>query len=94
MNVTEPNKDDFIQPLSVKDILYELEISRDDYYRALSMSKDEYLELRLKRKPNSCFVNNYFDVGLKALQENMDRQPVFNEYEAVTYTYMSTFFKN
>ena len=83
--MTEPSKDDFTQPLSVKDIIDELEIYRDDYYRAWSMSKDEDLELRLKRKPNSCFVNNYFDLGLKVLQENMEIQHVFNVYEAVTY---------
>ena len=41
--------------------------------------------LDLKRQANSCFFNNYFDVGLKALQANMDMQPVFNEYKAVTY---------
>ena len=39
----------------------------------------------MKRQPNSCFVNNYFDVGLKAWQTNMDIQLVFNEYKAVTY---------
>ena len=30
-------------------------------------------------------VNNYSDVGLKALNENMDKQPVFNEYKVATY---------
>ena len=39
----------------------------------------------MKRQPNSCFVNNYFDVGLKAWQTNMDIRLVFNEYKAVTY---------
>ena len=53
----------------------------------MPISKDEDLELHLKRQPNSCFVNNYFDVGLKAWQANMDIQPVFNEYKAVTYMY-------
>ena len=62
----DPTKENFTQPLSVKEILDELEISKDDYYRDLSISKDEYLELHLKREPNSCFVNNYFDVDLKA----------------------------
>ena len=51
--------------MSVKEILDELEIPRDDYYRALSISKDEDVELHLTIKSNSCFVNNYFDVGLK-----------------------------
>ena len=59
-------KDNFTQPLSMKDILDELEISKNRYYRTLSISTDENLELYLKRQPNSCFVNNYFDVSLKA----------------------------
>ena len=83
VNVIDPAKDNFTQQLSVKEILDELEISKDDYCRALSISKD--LEMHLRRGPNFCFVNNYFDVGLKAWQANMDIQPVFNEYKAVTY---------
>ena len=79
----DPTKDTFTQPLSVKEILDKLEISKDDYYRALTISKDEDLELHLKREPTSCFVNNYFDVGLKDWQVNMDIQPVFNEYKTV-----------
>ena len=75
----DPTKNNFTQPLGVKEILDEIEISKDDYYRVFSISKDEDLELYLKREPNSCFV------GLKAWQKNMDIQPVFNEYKAVTY---------
>ena len=48
-----------------KELLEKLEISKDDYYRAFSTTKDEDLELHLKREANSCFVINYFDVGLK-----------------------------
>ena len=92
VNVIDLTKDNFTQPLSIKEILDELEISSDDCYRALSISKDEDLELHLKRQPNSCFVNNYFDVGLKAWQTNMGIQPVFNEYKAVKY--VSIFLKN
>ena len=55
------------------------------YYKALPISKDEDLELHLKSQPNSCFVNNYFDVGLKTLQASIDIQPIFNEYKPVTY---------
>ena len=83
VNLIDPTKDNFTQSLRIKEILDELEISSDDYYRALSISKDEDLELHLKMKPNSCFVNNYFDVGLKAWQANIDIQPVFIECEAV-----------
>ena len=39
----------------------------------------------MKREPNSCFVNIYFDVGLKAWLAIMDIQPTFNEYKVVTY---------
>ena len=79
----DPTKDNFTQPLSIQEILDELGISKDDYYKALSRSKDKNLELYLKRQANSCFVNNYF--GLKAWQANMDIQPVFKEYKAVTF---------
>ena len=51
VNVIYPTKDNFTTPLSVKKVLHELEVSRDDYYRALSISKDEDLKLNLKRKP-------------------------------------------
>ena len=85
VNVIEQTIDNFTEPLNIKEILDELEISKDDYYRALSIPKDENLELHLKRKPTSCFVNNYFHIGLKAWQANMEIQPVFSKYEAVTY---------
>ena len=63
----DKTKDNFTQTLSVKEIVEELEISKDDYYRTLSISKDEDLELHLKKEPNSCFINNYFDVSLKTI---------------------------
>ena len=65
VNVIDPTKDNFTQPLSVKEILDELQVSKDDYYRALPISKDGDSELHLKRKPNSCFGNNYFDAAVK-----------------------------
>ena len=68
---------------STKEVIDQLEISKYDYYRALSISKDKDLELRLKT--NFCFVNSYFDIDLKAWQANMDIQLVFNEYKTVTY---------
>ena len=51
----------------------------------MSISKDEDLQLRLIREPNSCFANNHFKAGLKAWQLNMNRKPAFNEYTAVRY---------
>ena len=85
VNVIDPTKDNFTQPLSIQEILNDLEIYKNDYCKALSISKDADLELHLKRQPNSCFFDNYFDVGLKAWQANMGIQPVFNQYKAVTY---------
>ena len=49
-----------------------------------SISKDSDFEIHL-RPPNSCFVNNYFTESLRAWEANMDIQPVFNQYKAVTY---------
>ena len=85
VNIIDPRKDNFQEPPSIIEILNQLDILEDDYYKALSISKDDDFELHLKREPNSCFVNNYFDDGLKAWKANMDIQPVFNEYKAVTY---------
>lgn len=50
--------------------------------------KDNDFELHLKRKPNSWFVNNNFNDGSKAWQANMNTQPVFNEYKAVTFMHL------
>ena len=41
VNVIDLTKYNCTQPLSVKKILDELEISKDDYYRDLSISKAE-----------------------------------------------------
>ena len=51
-------KDNFTHPLSFKEILDELDISKNDYYRDISISKDECLEIHLKKETNSCFFNN------------------------------------
>ena len=70
---------------SIIEILQELKISELHYYEAISISDDNDFQIHFKRPPNSCFVNNYFDEGLMAWKANMDIQPVFNHYKAVTY---------
>ena len=60
-----------------------LEISKEDYEAALSISEDSDYQLYLKRPPNSFFVNNYFTDGLLAWEANIGIQPVFNHYKAV-----------
>ena len=43
------------------------------------------VQIHIERIPNPCFVINYFVEGLLAWKANIDIQPVFNHYKAVTY---------
>ena len=73
-----------MQPLSIPATLAEFQIADDNYYTALSISKDDDFELHMKRKPNSCFVNNCVNDKLKGWQANMDIiHLVYNKYKAV-----------
>ena len=45
----------------------------------------QIFQIHLERQPNACIVNNFFSEGLQAWQANIDIQPVFNHYKAVTY---------
>ena len=60
-------------------------MSNEKYYQGLSISKENYYETHLIQTLYLCFVNNYFRYVLKAWQENMNIQPVFNECKAVIY---------
>ena len=85
VNVIGPEKE-HCKPHPTKDkILLKSDISKVDCYHDLSISVDDDYELHHIRSPNSCFVNNYFDTGLRAWQANMDIQTVFDEYNAVAY---------
>ena len=42
-------------------------------------------QLNLKQPTDSCFDNNYFDIGLIAWEANIDSQSVFDFYKAVTF---------
>ena len=66
VNVIDPNKENYKRPLTIDKILLKLHISKEDYYHALSISVDDDYELHLIRPPNSFFVNNHFDEGLRA----------------------------
>ena len=37
VNVVDPTKDNFTQPLTIQEIVNDLEISEDDYYKSLSI---------------------------------------------------------
>ena len=80
-----PSKPDFRGHLSIEMILRSLDIYQNEYYEALSVSSTDDYEIHMKRSTDSCFVNNYNPTILKAWQANMDLQPVFNYYKAVSY---------
>ena len=69
----------------MKNILAELKVTEEEHYGASSISSGSNFPSHLKRKPNTCFINNFFVEGLQAWKLNIDMQPVFNHYKAVTY---------
>ena len=70
---------DYIELKSTEEILNMLDINVDVYYRSLEISDDNDFQIYFGWTPTSCFVNNYFKVGLEGWEANMDTQPVFNE---------------
>ena len=80
-----PTKDAFEKVPGISEILAEISVTEREYYSALSISSDSDFQIHLKRQPNACFINNFFSEGLQAWQANIDIQPVFNHYKAVTY---------
>ena len=53
-------------------------------HRIIIISNDSDFQIHLKRQSNECFINNYFAEGLEAWKANIDIQPFFNHYKAVT----------
>ena len=84
-NILSPLKEDFEETPSIKSILAELGLTENQYYNALSISSDSDFQIHIKRAPNARFVNNFFTEGLQAWKANINIQPVFNHYKAVTY---------
>ena len=64
-NFYDVQREDYIKPKSVEEILNTPDINVDAYYRSLEISDDNDFQIHLRRTPNSCFVNNYFRVGLE-----------------------------
>ena len=81
----DPSKDTYRKDLSIDGVLLELQLTKKEYYWALSISSQNDFRLHLKRDTNSCFINNYNPVLLNAWQANVDLQPVYNYYMAVSY---------
>ena len=81
----DPSKPDYDSSTSAEDVLAMCKVSKDEYNWALSISADSDFELHLKRAVDSCFINNYFEAGIKGFRANVDLQPVFNHYKCITY---------
>ena len=84
-NIHDPEKDHFREPKTIEEILDELEIPPNMYYQYLKISPDNSYQINFKRKPQSCFTNNYFEEGLLAWEANIDIQPVLDYYKAGAY---------
>ena len=65
--------------------MLELQPTKKEYYWAISISTKNDFKLHLKKDTNSCFVNSYNPVLLKAWQAKISLQPVNKYYEAVSY---------
>ena len=59
---------------SVSEVLEELNITEEEHMSALQISDDQDFQLHLKRPTDSCFVNNYFDIGLLPWEANISSQ--------------------
>ena len=81
----DPHKATYKKPDTIVEILHSLGITEQDYYKALSISADQDYEIHYRRPPDSCFVNNYFEIGLLSWQANIDIQLFFNYFKAVSY---------
>ena len=85
VNFFDSSKDTFVNLKSVSKVLEETNITEEEYKSALKISDNQDFQLHLKRPTESCFVNNYFDIGLQAWEANIDIQPVFDYCKAITY---------
>jgi hypothetical protein len=84
-NVLNPSKSTYEPLATPNDILDDVGVTKEEYQWAISILPHSDYELHLKRPLDSCFINNYFIVGLKGFAANVDLQPVFNHYKCITY---------
>ena len=84
-NFLDPSKENYAPIKDIAGVLYELNITEQEYYQVLAISIDDDFQIHFKRPTNSCSVNNYFSEGLMAWRANLDIQPVINQYKAVSY---------
>ena len=85
MKYLDSSKDRYRKDSSIDGVLLELQLTKKEYYWPLSISSDNDFKLHLKRDTNSCFINNYNPVLLKAWQANIDLQQVIIIIRQVLY---------
>ena len=68
----DPPKDICGKDLYIDGVWLELQLTKKEYYWALSVSSENDFKLHLKRDANSCFINNYNLVLLKVWQSKID----------------------
>jgi len=71
-NILCPDEPNYNQPGTIAGILESLDITKEEYENALSISPDNGFQIHFKRLPDSCFINNYFVEGLFAWEANID----------------------
>ena len=84
-HILYPSRENFEIIPEIFEILNNINIKENEYYRALSISSDTDFQNHLRHMPNSCFLKNYFAEGLRAWTANTDIQPGFSHHKAVTY---------
>ena len=67
VNINDSKKEYVVQPLSIPENLVQLQ-TRNDFYRALFISKDDDFKLHQEKKPNSCFLNKHLNDGFNTGQ--------------------------
>jgi len=84
-NILRPDEPNYNRPETIEEILENLDITKEEYEKALSISPDSGFQIHFRRLPNSCFINNYFAEDLMAWEANIDIQSVLDYYKAVSY---------
>ena len=89
-DVLNPSKENYYATITENETFNSAGVTEHEYYWALSISADSDFDLHLKRPIDSCFINNYFVIGIKGFTANVDLQPVFNHYKCITYVSLTS----
>ena len=84
-NFYDISRENYKKIKSMEEILNLFNIIVKTYYKLQNASDDHNFQIHMRSSTNSCFLNNYFKIGMKAWEVNMDIQPVFNEQKAIAY---------